>query len=105
MFITEAYAQAAGAGAQSMTSTLFLIGGMLVFFYFFMIRPQQKRQKEHRNMIASIAKGDEVVIAGGIYGKISKLGDTQFGIEIADGVEIAVRRDAVLNVLPKGTIK
>lgn len=107
VFITEAYAQAAdaAAGGQGIQSTLLLVGGMIVFFYFFMIRPQQKRQKEHQTMISSISKGDEVIIAGGIYGRVSKIGETQFGIEVADNVEIMVRRDAILQVLPKGTIK
>jgi len=105
VFITEAYAQAAGAGAQGIEGTLLLVGGMVVFFYFFMIRPQQKRQKEHQAMIASIGKGDEVIIGGGIYGRVSKVGETQYGIEVAKDVEIMVRRDAIVQVLPKGTIK
>ena len=105
MFITEAYAQAAGAGAQSIEGTVLLVGGMLLVFYFLMIRPQQKRQKEHQAMISSVGKGDEVVIAGGIYGRISKVGETQFGVEVANDVEIMVRRDAIIQVLPKGTIK
>jgi len=70
-----------------------------------MIRPQMKRQKEARAMVEALAKGDEVVTAGGMLGRISKLGDTYLGVEIAQGVEVQVQRSAVAQVLPKGTIK
>ncbi|MGL4668921.1 MAG: preprotein translocase subunit YajC [Saezia sp.] len=107
MFITEAYAQAAGGGigGGGIEQTLLLVGGMVVFFYFFMIRPQQKRQKEQQAMITAISKGDEVLLNSGIYGRISKVGEGQFSVEIAKDVEISIRRDAILQVLPKGTIK
>lgn len=87
------------------------LGGMLpivlmfVVLYFVMIRPQMKRQKEHKAMIEAVAKGDEVVIAGGVLGKIAKLGETYLHVEIANGVEIQVQRSAVVQVLPKGTFK
>ena len=70
-----------------------------------MIRPQMKRQKEARAMVEALAKGDEVVTAGGMLGRISKIGDTYLGVEIAQGVEVQVQRSAVSQVLPKGTIK
>lgn len=78
---------------------------MFVVLYFVMIRPQMKKQKEHRAMIDALAKGDEVVTAGGVLGKVSKLGDSFVGVEIANGVEIQIQRQAVVQVLPKGTIK
>ena len=78
---------------------------MFVVLYFVMIRPQMKKQKEHRAMIDALAKGDEVVTAGGFLGKVSKLGDAYVGIELANGVEVQMQRSAVTQVLPKGTVK
>ena len=78
---------------------------MFVVLYFVMIRPQMKKQKEHRAMIDALAKGDEVVTAGGVLGKVSKLGDSFVSLEIANTVEIQVQRSAVVQVLPKGSIK
>ena len=106
MFISPAYAQAAeAAGPQSTLLSLLPLVLMFVVLYFVMIRPQMKRQKEHRAMIEAIAKGDEVVTAGGLLGKVSKVGETYVGIEIASGVEIQLQRTAVVQVLPKGTVK
>jgi preprotein translocase subunit YajC len=78
---------------------------MFVVLYFIMIRPQMKRQKEHKAMVESVAKGDEVVIGGGMLGKISKLGETYISVEVAPSVEVQVQRAAIVQVLPKGTIK
>jgi preprotein translocase subunit YajC len=78
---------------------------MFVVLYFVMIRPQMKKQKEHRAMVDALAKGDEVVTAGGLLGKVSKIGDAYIGVEMAAGVEIQMQRSAVVQVLPKGTIK
>jgi preprotein translocase subunit YajC len=78
---------------------------MFVVLYFVMIRPQMKKQKEHRTMVDALAKGDEVVSAGGLLGKVAKLGDSYLGIEIASGVEVQIQRSAVVQVLPKGTLK
>jgi preprotein translocase subunit YajC len=78
---------------------------MFVVLYFVMIRPQMKRQKEHRTMIEALAKGDEVATAGGLLGKVTRLGDVYLGVEIANGVEVQVQRSAVVQVLPKGSIK
>ena len=78
---------------------------MFVVLYFVMIRPQMKKQKEQRTMIDALAKGDEVVTAGGVLGKISKLGDSFLSLEVANSVEIQVQRSAVVQVLPKGSIK
>jgi len=111
VFISEAFAQAAPATTGSTDSPFGSIASMLpillmfVVLYFVMIRPQMKRQKEHKAMIDAIAKGDEVVIGGGIIGKIAKLGESYIHVEIAGGVEIQVQRASVVQVLPKGTLK
>jgi preprotein translocase subunit YajC len=78
---------------------------MFVVLYFVMIRPQMKRQKEHKAMIDALAKGDEVATVGGLLGKISRIGDTTLGLELASGVEVNLQRSAVVQVLPKGTVK
>jgi protein translocase subunit yajC len=78
---------------------------MFVVLYFVMIRPQMKRQKEHRAMVEAIAKGDEVVIGGGMLGRVTRLSEQYLHIEIANGVEVQVQRAALVQVLPKGTLK
>ncbi len=78
---------------------------MFVVLWFLMIRPQMKRAKEHKTLIESLAKGDEVVTQGGIAGRIAKVGDNFLTLEVAPNVEVAVQRQAVANVLPKGTLK
>ena len=78
---------------------------MFVVLYFVMIRPQMKRQKEARAMLAALAKGDEVATTGGMLGKITVLGDQYMTLEIAAGVNVRVQRNAVVQVLPKGTVK
>ncbi len=109
MFISQAFAQAAPAAASGSTeSTLFSLMPLVLMFvvlYFIMIRPQMKKQKEHKAMIDALAKGDEVVIAGGVLGKVSKLGDSFIHVEVANNVELQVQRPAVIQVLPKGTYK
>jgi preprotein translocase subunit YajC len=108
VLISSAYAQAAPAptgGADSSLLTLLPLVLMFVVLYFVMIRPQMKRQKEHKAMIEALAKGDEVVTAGGLLGKVSKLGETYLHVEVANGVELQVQRTAVVQVLPKGTFK
>ena len=106
MFISSAYAQtAAGGDMQSSLMSMLPLVLMFVVLYFVMIRPQMKRQKEHKTMIEALAKGDEVVTSGGLAGRITKLGESFLGVEIANGVEIQVQRGAVVQVLPKGTVK
>jgi preprotein translocase subunit YajC len=109
VLISSAFAQTAPAaaegGLQSSLMSMLPLVLMFVVLYFVMIRPQMKRQKEHRAMIDALAKGDEVATAGGVLGKVTRLGDTYLGVEVASGVEIQVQRSAVVQVLPKGTIK
>jgi preprotein translocase subunit YajC len=78
---------------------------LLVLFYFMLIRPQSKRAKEHREMQAGISKGDEVVTDGGLMGKITKVGENAISVQIADNLEVKVRRESINSVLPKGTLK
>jgi preprotein translocase subunit YajC len=111
MFISSAFAQTAPAAAASGGDMMSTLGGMLplvlmfVVLYFVMIRPQMKKQKEHRSMIDALAKGDEIATAGGLLGKVSKLTETTITLEIANGVEVQLQRHAVVQVLPKGSIK
>ncbi len=107
-FISEAFAQTAPAAAASggiESSMMSMLPLVLMFgvLYFIMIRPQMKRQKEHKAMIEALAKGDEVITSGGMIGRIAKLGETYAHVEISTGVEIQVQRSAVVQVLPKGT--
>ena len=78
---------------------------VFVVFYFFLIRPQAKRQKDHKTMVSALAVGDEVVTAGGVLGKVSALGEQFVEVEIADGVRIKVQRHTIGAVMPKGTLK
>lgn len=106
MFISNAYAQGAAAGgAENSLLSLAPLVLMFVVLYFIMIRPQMKKQKEHKAMVEALQKGDEVVIAGGVLGRVSKLGDSLLHVEVANGVELQVQRGSVLQVLPKGTFK
>ena len=110
MFISSAFAQtapaaAAGGDLQSSMMSMLPLVLMFVVLYFVMIRPQMKKQKEQKAMIDSLVKGDEVVTAGGVLGKVSKLGDSFLGLEVANGVEIQIQRSAVVQVLPKGSVK
>jgi preprotein translocase subunit YajC len=105
LLISDAHAQAAGAAPASGLSTMLLLPIMLVVFYFLLIRPQQKRAKEHTSMLAKLATGDEVITAGGILGKVTEVSDGFVTIEIADGVRIKVQKSQVSQLVPKGTYK
>jgi len=104
--IPNAYAQGAGGAAPSNPFITFLpLIVLFGIFYFLMIRPQMKRQKELRKMIADLATGDEVVTNGGLAGRVDDLGDGFLTLEIASGVKVKVQRQAISAVLPKGTLK
>ena len=110
MFISSAFAQtapaaAAGSDMQSSLMSMLPLVLMFVVLYFVMIRPQMRKQKEHRSMIEALAKGDEIVTSGGLLGKVTKMGDSYLNLEVASGVELQVQRSAVVQVLPKGSIK
>ncbi len=104
MLINEAWAQTLAPGGADLMSMLPIIL-MFIVLYFVMIRPQMKRAKEHKVMVDAIQKGDEVIAAGGVLGKVTKVADNYVTMEIANNVEIRVQRPAVQLVLPKGTIK
>jgi preprotein translocase subunit YajC len=105
VIISNAYAQAAPAGGDSGLMGLLPIILMFVLLYFLMIRPQMKRAKEQKHMVEALQKGDEVVAAGGIVGRISEMGEAYLTVEIAPNTQISVQRGAVQTLLPKGTIK
>ena len=102
-FISNAFAQ----DATTQSSLLGFMPLILIFavFYFMLIRPQMKRAKEHRNLVAELAKGDEVVTNGGLLGKITDVGDSFISVQLTEGVEIKLQRQAVASVMPKGTVK
>lgn len=106
MLISSAFAQTAPAGGpESSLMGILPIVLMFVVLYFLMIRPQMKRAKEHKSMTETLAKGDEVVAAGGIVGRITKVGEQYLTLEIAPETEITIQKQAVQTLLPKGTIK
>jgi preprotein translocase subunit YajC len=102
-FIASAYAQDASPQGGLMSFLPLII--IFVIFYFLLIRPQMKRAKEHRKLVAELAVGDEVVTTGGLLGRISKVGESFLTVEVADNLEIKLQRHAVASVVPKGTIK
>jgi preprotein translocase subunit YajC len=104
-FISDAMAQAGGAPAGDPLLGLLFPIGLIVILYFLMIRPQIKRQKEHKKLVESLGRGDEIVTMGGVAGRITELGDNFAQVEVADNVVIKVRRSAVEAVLPKGSLK
>ena len=104
MLIGQAWAQGATGGGFDMLGMLPIIL-MFVVLYFLMIRPQMKRAKEHKSMIESLQKGDEVVTAGGVVGRVSKIDESYISLQVAENVEIMVQRPSVQLVLPKGTLK
>ena len=105
MLISPAFAQVPGVGGDAGLMSFLPIVLMFVLLYFLMIRPQMKRAKEHKTMIEALQKGDEVVAAGGVLGRISKINENYITLQIASNVEVQVQRPAVQVLLPKGTIK
>ena len=105
LLISAPSPQAAPPAAPSSTMSLLMLPLMLVVFYFLLIRPQQKRAKEHQAMLSKIATGDEVVTTGGILGRVAGVGDGFLTLEIADGVRIKVQKAQVSQLVPKGTYK
>ena len=105
MIIANAYAQAAPAGGDAGFMGLLPIVLMFVLLYFLMIRPQMKRAKEHKQMVEALQKGDEVITAGGMVGRISEMGDAYVTLEVAPNTQVSVQRAAVQTLLPKGSMK
>lgn len=107
-FIADAAAAASSSGAAAPGESMFpmfMLLAIFVLFYFMLIRPQNKRAKEHQLLISELRKGDEVVTNGGFLGKIVKLDEQYIKVALADGVEVTIQRNAVNSVLPKGTLK
>jgi preprotein translocase subunit YajC len=104
-FITPAWSQAAGASASSPLMTVLPLLLIFVVFYFLLIRPQSKRAKEHREMVAKLAVGDEIVTTGGVLGRVGEVGEHFITLQIAAGVAIQVQKFQVAQLVPKGTFK
>ncbi len=104
LLIQDAWAQEVPGPSDPLLTMLPLVL-VFVVFYFFLIRPQSKRQKEHKEMVAKLAVGDEVVTTGGILGKVVEMGDQFVQVEVADGVRIKMQRHTIGAVMPKGTLK
>jgi preprotein translocase subunit YajC len=105
VLISNAYAQTAPAAQGMDLFGMLPLVLMFVLLYFLMIRPQSKRAKEHKSMLAALQKGDEVVTSGGTLGRITKVGEQFVSLEVAQGVEIQVQKPSITTLLPKGTIK
>ena len=105
-FISNAYAEgAAAAPAGGGLETILMMGVFFAIMYFMIIRPQQKRTKEHKQMLEALSKGDEIVTGGGVLGKIASIGDNFVDLTVADNVTIKVQKQAIAAVMPKGTMK
>jgi len=104
-FISNAYAQASG-GAGSGSGFISLLPMVLIFvlFYFLLIRPQQKRAKQHKEMVAALKEGDEVVTAGGFFGTVINVDDTIASVQIAENTIVKVQRSSIAQMLPKGSV-
>lgn len=104
-FISDAMAAGSPAGQPDGTFSLIMIAAIFVLFYFMLIRPQNKRAKEHRELISNLKKGDEIVTSGGILAKVVSIDEQYMKVALAEGIEISLQRGAVSAVLPKGTLK
>lgn len=105
LLISNAYAEGAAAPAGGGIEMILMMGVFFAIMYFMIIRPQQKRAKEHKQMLDALSKGDEVVTGGGVLGKVAGIGENFVELTIADNVTIKVQKQAVASVLPKGTMK
>ena len=103
--ISNAYAQAEGAGAAGGLMSFLPLIVIFAVFYFMLIRPQMKRAKEHKQLVSQLSKGDEVITNGGLLGKITHVSDSFVTLELADNLQIKLQRQAVASVMPKGTMK
>jgi preprotein translocase subunit YajC len=104
-FISDAWAQGAPASASDPWLSLLPLVVVFVVFYFLLIRPQQKRQKEHQDMVTRLAVGDEIATAGGVVAKVTEVKDKFLKVEVADGVEVVIQRQTITQVFPRGTLK
>jgi preprotein translocase subunit YajC len=106
VLISDAWGQAApAAGAGGQLQFVLLMVAFVALFYFMLIRPQQKRAREHQALVSKLAAGDEVVTGGGLLGRVTDVGDTFVTLEVADGVRVKVQKVQVTQLMPKGTLK
>ena len=105
LLIPSAHAQAAGASPASDSFGLVMLVGMMILFYFMLIRPQQKRQKEHQKTLDSLAVGDEVSTSAGLLGKVKKVDGSYVVLKVDENVELKFQKSSIMAVLPKGTLK
>lgn len=105
LLIPSAHAQAAGAPPAGDSFGLIMLVGMMILFYFMLIRPQQKRQKEHQKTLDSLSVGDEVSTSAGLLGKVRKVDDNYVVLKVDENVELKFQKSSILAVLPKGTLK
>jgi preprotein translocase subunit YajC len=103
--IPEAWAQGAGVTGGGQLAPLLMMVVFIAIFYFLLIRPQQRKAKEHQAMVSKLAAGDEVVTAGGLLGRVLEVGDSFVTVEIADGVRVKIQKFQVTSLMPKGTLK
>jgi preprotein translocase subunit YajC len=103
--IPTAWAQSGGAATSSQFAPVLMMVVFVAIFYFLLIRPQQKKAKDHQNMVSKLSAGDEVVTSGGILGRITDVSDSFVTIEIADSVRVKVQKGQVTSLMPKGTLK
>nr|WP_298410510.1 preprotein translocase subunit YajC [uncultured Halomonas sp.] len=103
-FISQAHAEGGATAGGGIAQIVMLVGFVLIF-YFLLWRPQSKRAKQHKQLISNLSKGDEIVIGGGLIGRITRVTDDFLAMEIAEGTEVSVQKNAVAAVLPKGTLK
>lgn len=106
-FISDAMAEGAAAAGQQGSGLMGMLPLLviMVLFYFMLIRPQTKRAKEHKNMVESLSKGDEIVTNGGLLGKVNDVGESFLNVEIANGVDVKIQKQSVATLVPKGTYK
>ncbi len=104
-FISSAHAQSSAASGEGSLFSLIFMVSLFVIFYFIVIRPQKKRQKEHKDMVSNIGKGDEVVTTSGMLGKVNKLDEDYVVLQVTDNVELKFQKGSIHAILPKGTLK
>ena len=104
MFISNAYAEGAAVATGSGLMDYLPLVALVAVFYFLVLRPQQKRAKEHQAMMTALQKGDEVATSGGLVGRVSKVYEDYASVEVSEGMEVKVQKAALLTVLPKGTL-
>ncbi|HEC04746.1 MAG TPA: preprotein translocase subunit YajC [Thiothrix sp.] len=105
LFIADAYAEGAAPGGGDPIQLVIMVAVFFAIMYFMIIRPQQKRAKEHESLLGGMSKGDEVVTTGGILGKVVNIGENFIEMKVSEGTTLKIQKHAIANVMPKGTMK